>query len=85
MLGDLTTSNLPAVLAASDALVHTAAAFNPTPGASDGVDNVATVALLSRAGVASVCVACLSEPRTECRTFDLTSGATGIADALRGL
>jgi uncharacterized protein YbjT (DUF2867 family) len=163
VLGDLTTSDLPAVLAGSAALVHNAAASNPTPGASDGVDNVATVALVSaaaragvqrvvqvssmyanrvadgpsflqdvlrsksvsdaalqdssllwtvvrpgglvdedatdqvavgaqlpsgrvsRADVASVCVACLSEPRTECRAFDLTYGATGIADALRGL
>jgi uncharacterized protein YbjT (DUF2867 family) len=54
VLSDLTTDDPSAWLAGCDGLVHTAAASDPRPGASDAVDRVATLALVTAAGAVGV-------------------------------
>ncbi len=163
VVSDLTTDDPSAWLASVDAVVHTAAASDPRPGASDAVDRDATVALvgavaragvtrmvqvssmyadrteqgpeflrdvlaakavsdaalaasdlvwtivrpggllddeptgavavgaqlgsgrISRADVAAVCVACLTEPATERLAFDVIAGDQPVAEALAAL
>lgn len=163
VLADLTSDDQRAWLAGCDALIHTAAASDPSPGASDAVDRDATIGLvaaaegagvgrlvqvssmyadrpeqgppflldvlrakavsdavladsdlvwtivrpgglvdddptgqievgrqlgsgrISRADVAAVCVACLTQPATERLAFDLVSGDRDVAQALAGL
>lgn len=54
VLADLTTDDAADWLAGCDGLVHTAAASDPTPGASDAVDRDATLALVAAAERAGV-------------------------------
>lgn len=54
VLADLTTDDPAAWLVDVDALIHTAAASDPTPGASDAVDRDATLALVAGAEQAGV-------------------------------
>lgn len=54
VLADLTTDDPAPWLAEADALIHTAAASDPTPGASDAVDRDATLALVAGAEQAGV-------------------------------
>lgn len=163
VIADLTSGDPADWLADADVLIHTAAASDPTPGASDAVDRDATIALvraaeqagvrrvvqvssmyadrpeegpeflhdvlrakavsdqalrdssliwtivrpggllddeptglvsvgrrlasgrISRADVATVCVACLAEPATERLAFDLTSGEHPVGESLTDL
>lgn len=54
VLADLTTGDAASWLAGCDALIHTAAASDPSPGASDAVDRDATIALVTAAEASGV-------------------------------
>lgn len=49
VIADLTAGDAASWLEGADALIHTAASSNPTPGASDAVDRDATIALVAAA------------------------------------
>ncbi|MGI8457326.1 MAG: SDR family oxidoreductase [Propionibacteriaceae bacterium] len=79
-LADLTIDDSATWLAGTDALIHTAAASDPSPGAADAVDRDATVALVAaaqRSGVQRVVqVSSMYADRPE-------AGPTFLHDVLR--